>query len=75
MLIGYAHVSTTDQNLALQKEALEKAGCERIYEDTISETRAERPGLAKALEMLRCSLETRPSWEKCKKLDYTREGY
>ena len=46
MLIGYARVSTTDQNLALQKEALEKAGCERIYEDTISGTRAERPGLA-----------------------------
>ena len=53
MLIGYARVSTTDQNLALQKEALEKAGCERIYEDTISGTRAERPGLAKAFEMLR----------------------
>ncbi len=53
MLIGYARVSTTDQNLALQKEALEKAGCERIYEDTISGTRVERPGLAKALEMLR----------------------
>jgi DNA invertase Pin-like site-specific DNA recombinase len=35
------------------KEALEKAGCERIYEDTISGTRAERPGLTKALEMLR----------------------
>jgi DNA invertase Pin-like site-specific DNA recombinase len=53
MLIGYARVSTTDQNLALQKEALKKAGCERIYEDTISGTRAERPGLTKALEMLR----------------------
>lgn len=53
MLIGYARVSTADQNLALQKEALEKAGCERIYEDTISGTRAERPGLTKALEMMR----------------------
>lgn len=37
----------------MQKEALEKAGCERIYEDTISGTHAERPGLTKALEMLR----------------------
>jgi DNA invertase Pin-like site-specific DNA recombinase len=53
MFIGYARVSTTDQNLALQKEALEKAGCERIYEDMISGSRAERPGLTKALEMLR----------------------
>jgi DNA invertase Pin-like site-specific DNA recombinase len=31
MLIGYARVSTTDQNLSLQKYALKKAGCERIY--------------------------------------------
>ena len=36
MLIGYARVSTTDQNLTLQKDALEKAGCERIYEDELS---------------------------------------
>ena len=36
MLIGYARVSTTDQNLSLQKDALEKAGCERIYEDELS---------------------------------------
>jgi len=40
MLIGYARVSTTDQNLSLQKEALEKNGCEKIYEDEISGTRA-----------------------------------
>jgi DNA invertase Pin-like site-specific DNA recombinase len=38
MLIGYARVSTADQNLALQKEGLEQAGCERIYEDTITST-------------------------------------
>jgi DNA invertase Pin-like site-specific DNA recombinase len=53
MLIGYARVSTNDQNLSLQKEALEKCGCEKIYEDKVSGTRANRPGLDKALEMLR----------------------
>lgn len=53
MLIGYARVSTTDQNLTLQKEALVKAGCQKIYEDTVSGTRVDRPGLTQALEMLR----------------------
>ncbi|MEA2017925.1 MAG: recombinase family protein [Campylobacterota bacterium] len=53
MLIGYARVSTIDQNLLLQKDALLKAGCERIYEDEISGTKDNRPGLNKALEMLR----------------------
>jgi len=53
MMIGYARVSTQDQNLDLQTEALTKAGCEKIYEDKISGVRAERPGLARALEMLR----------------------
>ena len=53
MLIGYARVSTQDQNLELQIEALTKAGCKRIFMDTISGSRAERPGLTKAKEMLR----------------------
>jgi DNA invertase Pin-like site-specific DNA recombinase len=53
MLIGYARVSTQDQNLELQRSALAHAGCERIYEDKISGTLAERPGLAQALETLR----------------------
>ena len=39
MLIGYARVSTTDQNLTFQKEALEKAGCERIYEENYNKTK------------------------------------
>jgi DNA invertase Pin-like site-specific DNA recombinase len=53
MLIGYARVSTTDQNLTLQKDALLKAGCEKIYTDEMSGTKSDRPGLSKALEILR----------------------
>lgn len=49
MLIGYARVSTAEQNLDLQREALTRAGCQEIFEDTISGTRTERPGLTKAL--------------------------
>jgi DNA invertase Pin-like site-specific DNA recombinase len=51
--IGYARVSTRDQNLDLQRDALRAAGCDRIYEDTISGTKATRPGLAQALDQLR----------------------
>ena len=53
MLIGYARVSTQDQNLELQREALRQAGCQKVFEDQVSGTRVERPGLAKAREMLR----------------------
>ena len=53
MLIGYARVSTTDQNLDLQIDALTKVGCEKILDDKISGTRADRPGLARAMELLR----------------------
>jgi DNA invertase Pin-like site-specific DNA recombinase len=53
MLIGYARVSTQDQNLDLQFKALTKAGCKKVFDDKISSGRAERPGLDKALEMLR----------------------
>ncbi|MBI2501784.1 MAG: recombinase family protein [Candidatus Latescibacteria bacterium] len=53
MLIGYARVSTQDQKLHLQKDALKKAGCEKILTDQAGGTRAERPGLERALEVLR----------------------
>ena len=53
MLIGYARVSTFDQNPDLQKDALEKAGCEKIFIDTISGTVSQRPGLTKIKEILR----------------------
>jgi DNA invertase Pin-like site-specific DNA recombinase len=53
VLIGYARISTTDQNLYLQNDALGKAGCEKIFSDALSGAIAERPGLASALENLR----------------------
>ncbi len=53
MILGYARVSTLDQNLELQHDALEKAGCERIFEDQISGASSERPGWAKATTALR----------------------
>src|ERR687890_252727 len=53
MLIGYARVSTEDQNLDLQRDALETAGCEQIYTDRVSGTKARRPGLEQALSHLR----------------------
>ena len=53
MLIGYARVSTQDQNLTLQYDALMHAGCQKVFEDKTSGTKAERPGLSLCLEMLR----------------------
>jgi DNA invertase Pin-like site-specific DNA recombinase len=53
MLIGYAWVSTLDQNLDLQRDALHKAGCEHIYTDTFSGSAAQRPGLEECLKDLR----------------------
>src|SRR3954463_2001064 len=53
MLIGYARISTQDQNLDLQRDALQKAGCEQIYTDRVSGTKDNRPGLTDALSHLR----------------------
>jgi DNA invertase Pin-like site-specific DNA recombinase len=53
MLIGYARVSTVDQNLDLQRDALERAGCARIFTDQMSGAKAERPGLEQALSHVR----------------------
>jgi DNA invertase Pin-like site-specific DNA recombinase len=53
MFIGYARVSMQDQNLDLQKDALQKAGCEKIYVDTMTGEAKNRPGLEQAFEMLR----------------------
>src|SRR5690349_18671463 len=52
-LIGYARVSTLDQDPALQLDALSAAGCTKIFEDQASGARADRPGLQCALDHVR----------------------
>src|SRR5271156_5012343 len=51
--IGYARVSTTDQDLALQLDALSKVGCARVFEDKASGAKTDRPGLKTALCFVR----------------------
>ena len=53
MLIGYARVSTDQQDHALQLDALRQAGCERVFVEIGSGSRADRPELAKALDIAR----------------------
>ena len=49
MLIGYARVSTQDQHLELQRDALQAATCERVFEDKMSGAKTARPGLMEAI--------------------------
>jgi DNA invertase Pin-like site-specific DNA recombinase len=53
MKIGYARVSTPEQKLDLQRDALQQAGCDRIFADVMTSTRWNRPGLDEALSHLR----------------------
>jgi len=53
MLVGYARVSTQDQNLELQLDALNSAGCEKVYQDKASGAKTDRPGLDDLLAFIR----------------------
>ena len=53
MIIGYARVSTQDQNLQLQIDALQSAGCEMIFKEKVSGAKVKRPELERMLQMLR----------------------
>lgn len=53
MKVGYARVSTHEQNLSLQIDELKKSGCTEIFTDKISGAKSDRPGLQKALDFLR----------------------
>ena len=53
MLVGYARVSTQEQDLALQLDALQTAGCEKVFEEKASGAQRERPALKAALEYMR----------------------
>ena len=61
MLIGYARVSTGEQDLALL-DALKVAGCQRCFSDTASGSLTERPQLAQALKELRDGEDTLVVW-------------
>src|SRR3954468_13141972 len=53
MLVGYARVSTQEQDLALQLDALRSAGCDKVFEEKASGAQRERPALKAALAYMR----------------------
>jgi DNA invertase Pin-like site-specific DNA recombinase len=53
MLVGYARVSTDDQDLRLQRAALKDAGCRRTFEEKVSGAKRNRPELARMMDQLR----------------------
>jgi DNA invertase Pin-like site-specific DNA recombinase len=63
MLIGYARVSTQEQNLELQINALKKVGCKKIFTEKASGAQRERPELKAALEYMRANEDTLVVWK------------
>jgi DNA invertase Pin-like site-specific DNA recombinase len=61
MLVGYARVSTQDQSPELQLDALQKAGCERIFVEKASGAQRDRPELKAALDFMRRAAPWHPS--------------
>lgn len=53
MKVGYARVSTNDQTLDLQLDALKAAGCEKLFQDIASGAKTARPGLTEAMDYMR----------------------
>ena len=75
MFVGYARVSTTDQTLDLQQDALTKAGCTRIFTDTASGAKAERQGLQEAISYVRTGeISGRPQRPGFRKNHFRAEG-
>ena len=62
MVIGYARVLTTDQNLNLQKDARGAAGCERLFTDNVSGAKVERSGWSMSGWRYLDGVETRSAW-------------
>ena len=58
MLVGYARVSTTDQNLDMQIDALTKAGCEKIFAEKITGGSKDRPELSNMKQFIRDGIDT-----------------